>query len=136
MSSDWQDVAREALAGAESGTMSFPEIVRSLIEAGCDGYAVDFRRAAHTYYGPAGETVELKAHRTTTPVAEPFDAALIRAAIREAQAGAPGYTYRGFCDTMAKAGCAGYLVSFPGRRVLYYGRTGEAHTEHFPGAQP
>jgi hypothetical protein len=26
----------------------------------------------------------------------------------------------------------GYLVSFPGRRVLYFGRTGETHAEHLP----
>ena len=29
-----------------------------------------------------------------------------------------------------------YLVSFLGRRVLYYGRTAETHTEYFPGTQP
>ena len=30
------------------------------------------------------------------------------------------------------AGCAGYLVSFPGRRVLYWGRTAHTHVEMFP----
>jgi len=30
------------------------------------------------------------------------------------------------------AGCAGYLVSFLGRRVVYYGRSAETHVEHFP----
>lgn len=32
------------------------------------------------------------------------------------------------------AGCAGYLVSLPGRRVVYYGRTGETHVELIPAA--
>jgi uncharacterized protein YbcV (DUF1398 family) len=59
----------------------------------------------------------------------------VREAIREAQQAAESYTYKGFCDKVAGAGCAGYLVSFPGRRVLYFGRTGETHTEYFPGAQ-
>jgi uncharacterized protein YbcV (DUF1398 family) len=59
---------------------------------------------------------------------------MVQGAIREAQALAPGYTYRGFCAKVARAGCAGYLVSFPGRRVLYYGRSAETHTELFPGA--
>jgi uncharacterized protein YbcV (DUF1398 family) len=68
-------------------------------------------------------------------VAERFDAAIVRQAIGEAQALAPGYTYPGFCAKVAGAGCAGSLVSFPGRRVLYYGRTGETHTELFPGAR-
>jgi uncharacterized protein YbcV (DUF1398 family) len=48
----------------------------------------------------------------------------------------PGYTYKGFCAKVAGAGCAGYMVSLLGRRVLYYGRTGETHTEYFPGTQP
>jgi len=46
----------------------------------------------------------------------------------------PGYTYKGFRAKVAGAGCAGYLASFLGKRVLYYGRTGETHTEYFPGA--
>jgi uncharacterized protein YbcV (DUF1398 family) len=47
----------------------------------------------------------------------------------------PDYTYQGFCAKAAKAGGAGYMVSFSGKRVLYYGRTGETHTEYFPGTQ-
>jgi uncharacterized protein YbcV (DUF1398 family) len=37
----------------------------------------------------------------------------------------PGYTYMGFCAKVAQAGCAGYVVSLLGRRMLYYGRTCE-----------
>jgi hypothetical protein len=28
-----------------------------------------------------------------------------------------------------------YLVSLLGKRALYYGRTGENHTEYFPGTR-
>ncbi len=135
MSTRWKDIARSCLDGAESGTMSFPRIVATLIEAGFDGYAVDLRRATAIYYRPDGEAVELQAARTR-PVAEHFDAATVRQAIGEAQALVPGYTYHGFCAKVAGAGCAGYLVSFPGKRVLYHGRTGETHTEYFLGTQP
>jgi hypothetical protein len=31
------------------------------------------------------------------------------------------------------AGCAGYIVSIPGKRVLYFGRDAETHTECLPG---
>lgn len=134
MTANWKDIARSCLEGAELGAMTFPQIVGALTEAGFDGYAIDFRRATAVYYRPDGEAIELKA-TPTAPVAERFDASIVRQAIREAQALAPGYTYRGFCAKVAAAGCAGYLVSLPGRRVLYYGRTGETHTEHFPGAQ-
>ena len=54
--------------------------------------------------------------------------------MREAQANAPGYTYLGFCSKVRAAGCAGYLVSFLGKRVVYYGRTAETHVELFPKA--
>jgi uncharacterized protein YbcV (DUF1398 family) len=105
------------------------------MEAGFDSYAVDFRRSTRTYYMPNGETLELKTEPTPTPVAESFDATVVREEIREAQQLVSGYTYKGFCAKVARAGCAGYLVSLLGRRVLYYGRTGETHTEYFPGTQ-
>ena len=136
MTTNWKDVASTCLEGAESGAMTFPQIVDALMGAGFDGYAVDLRRATATYYLPDGQAVELEATRTIMPVAERFDAAIVREAIGEAQRLVPGYTYKGFCAKVAQAGCAGYLVSLLGKRVLYYGRTGETHTEYFPGTQP
>lgn len=135
MNTNWQDVARATLEGAESGGMTFPESVRMLVEAGFDGYSVDFRRSTRAYYMPDGAAIELEMERTG-PVADRFDAAVVKEALREAQALVPGYTYKGFCAKVTRAGCAGYLVSLIGKRVLYYGRTGETHTEYFPGTQP
>ena len=136
MTTHWQDVARATLEGSESDTMTFPQSVHTLMDADFDGYNVDFRRSIRTYYRPDGESVDLEMARTSVPVAVRFDTAVIRDAIREAQQMVPGYTYRGFCAKVAAAGCAGYLVSLTGKRVLYYGRTGETHTEFFPGARP
>ena len=131
MDSNWKDVARATLEGSESGAMTFPQSVRMLMEAGFDGYAVDFRAGTRTYFCPDGTTITLPTHPTSA-VAGRFDAGTVRAAIREAQVMAPGYTYAGFCRKVADAGCAGYFVSIPGRRVLYIGRDGETHTELFP----
>jgi uncharacterized protein YbcV (DUF1398 family) len=136
MTTNWKDLARVTLEGSESGAMTFPQSLRILVEAGFDGYAVDFRRSTRTYYMPNGEAIELEMEPTPTTVAESFDASVVREALREAQALVPGYTYKGFCAKVAGAGCAGYVVSLLGRRVLYYGRTGETHTEYFPGTQP
>ncbi len=110
--------------------------MRTLAEAGFDGYAVDFRRSIRTYYMPDGDSIELATEPTLTLVAERFDAAVVKEAIREAQALVPGYSYKGFCAKVARAGCAEYVVSLLGKRVLYYGRTGETHTEYFPGTKP
>ncbi|MGA8892504.1 MAG: hypothetical protein WB493_13115 [Anaeromyxobacteraceae bacterium] len=125
-------VARKCLSGAEEGTMDFPAIVRTLMDAGFDGYTVDYRRATATYFLPDGDGVELPMPRTGAGVAAGFDASAIAQAVREAQAKAPGYTYAGFTAKVMAAGWAGYMVSFPGRRVLYFGRTAETHVEHFP----
>jgi uncharacterized protein YbcV (DUF1398 family) len=127
-----QSVAKTCLEGAESNTMTFPQIVGTLMQEGFESYAIDFRRAMATYYLPDGDSVELPAHKIDVPVASTFDAPPIQAAIKEAQQLVPGYTYKGFCRKVASAGCAGYIVSFSGRRALYIGRTAETHVEHFP----
>jgi uncharacterized protein YbcV (DUF1398 family) len=129
-----QAIARQCLEGAESGTMSFPQIVEALVAADFDGYFVDLRLGQATYYLQDGEGLELPTHRSAVAVAvaAEFNTDAVKAAIREAQALVPGYTYKGFCDKVKRAGCAGYLVSLLGRRVLYFGRTAETHVEHFP----
>jgi uncharacterized protein YbcV (DUF1398 family) len=125
-------VAKSCLEGSEGNTMTFPQIVGTLMREGFESYAVDFRRAVATYYLPDGDSLELPMHETGVPVAPIFDAASIQAAIKEAQQLAPGYTYKGFCGKAAAAGCAGYVVLFSGRRALYIGRTAETHVERFP----
>jgi uncharacterized protein YbcV (DUF1398 family) len=127
-----KQIAKACLDGAEENSMAFPEIVGTLMEAGFEGYAVDFRKAVATYYLPDGECVDLPTHKIDVAVAAAFDLDAIRAAIRDAQQQAAGYTYKGFCKRVAQAGCAGYVVSFSGRRALYIGRTAETHVEHFP----
>lgn len=133
MDSQQQDVARQCLAAAEANSLTFHEILGALAAVGIEGYLVDYRRATCAYYDADGDSIELTAHRSDIAVAAEFDPAGIQAAIREAQAQVPGYTYQGFCDEVKRAGCAGYLVSILGRRALYFGRTGETHVELFPG---
>lgn len=125
-------VATTCLEAAEGNTMAFPRIVGTLMEAGFESYTIDFRRATATYYLPDGKSIELPAHRVDATIAPTFDTARLRAAIQEAQQQVAGYTYKGFCEKAVLAGCAGYIVSFSGRRALYVGRTAETHVEHFP----
>ena len=136
MTTDWKEIARITLEGSENETITFPEGVKMLMAGGFDGYAVDFRNSSRTYYMKGGEALELKIAPVSAPVTERFDAAVVEAAIREAQEMLPGYTYKKFCAKVMGAGCAGYLVSLLGKRIVYYGRTGEIHTEYFPGAKP
>ncbi len=124
--------AQKCLDAAYGATMDFPTIVRSLIETGFEGYDVDYRQATSTYFHTSGEVVQLGMPKSHVPIAADFNAHDVEAAVREAQNKAPGYTYAGFCDKVKTAGCAGYMVSFLGKRVVYFGRTAETHVEHFP----
>ncbi len=126
-------VAKTCLDAAESDAMTFPQIVETLMREGFERYMIDFCRAVATYYLPDGDSVALPTHKIDVPLAPAFDAAIVQAAIKDAQQLAPGYnSYRGFCRKVAAAGCAAYIVSFSGRRALYIGRTGETHVERFP----
>jgi uncharacterized protein YbcV (DUF1398 family) len=125
-------VAQSCLDAAYEGTLDFPSIVRTLSEAGFEGYDVDYRRSTSTYFLRSGESVQLSTPKSGAAVAAEFTAGDVALAVREAQSKAPGYTYAGFCAKVMAAGCAGYMVSVSGRRVLYFGRTAETHVEHFP----
>jgi uncharacterized protein YbcV (DUF1398 family) len=132
METRFKQVADKCLRGAEDHTMTFPQIVSTLMQEGFESYSIDYRRAKAVYYHPDGDSIEVATHRIDVPVAETFNTAAIQAAIREAQQLVQGYTYERFCRKVMDAGCAGYIVSFSGRRAVYFGRTAEIHVEHFP----
>jgi uncharacterized protein YbcV (DUF1398 family) len=125
-------IAQECLDAAYDKTASFPEIIGKLMEAGFEGYLVDYRRHTTSYYLADGDTVVLENRPSQDMVAIAFDQTAVSAQIRWAQANPPEYSYTAFCKNVKASGCAGYLVSFPGKRVLYFGRTAETHVEHFP----
>jgi uncharacterized protein YbcV (DUF1398 family) len=125
-------IAEACLHAAHDGSLSFPEIIARLVAAGFEGYMVDYRRDSQTYYLPDGDGVTMDMHRSAGSVAAAFDANEVERLVRWAQANPADYSYVAFCQKVKAAGCAGYLVSFLGRRVVYFGRTAETHVEHFP----
>ena len=132
MDAQHESIARHCMEAAHDGTMAFPDIVARLIGAGFDGYLVDYRLDRTTYYLSTGESLALDNPSRGGTVATAFDAEGVAAQVRWAQADPPDYSYGAFSRNVTACGCAGYLVSFSGRRVLYFGRSGETHTEHFP----
>jgi uncharacterized protein YbcV (DUF1398 family) len=124
--------AERCLEAAEANAMTFPEIVGALMAAGFESYTVDFRRSTTIYYLPSGESLELRTPARGEGVAAAFAPSALQTAIREAQTLAPGYSYKGFREKAKAAGCAGYIVSFPGCRAVYFGRSAETHVELFP----
>jgi hypothetical protein len=69
MNNHQEKVARSCLDGSERNTMTFPQIVGTLMEAGFESYAIDFRRAIATYYLPEGGSIELPTHKADATVA-------------------------------------------------------------------
>lgn len=125
-------IAQQCLNAAYDNTMAFPDIVGMLINAGFEGYVVDYRCGTTTYFLPDGDHVQLENHASEGGVAARFDPVGVAAQVKWAQANPPDYSYGAFCKNVKAMGCAGYVVSFLGRRVVYFGRTAETHVEHFP----
>ncbi|WP_338636544.1 DUF1398 family protein [Spirobacillus cienkowskii] len=125
-------VAQKCLDGAYNNKMSFPEILKILNENGFESYRVDYLQHCVSYYLTNGNGIDLPLPKHEASVAKIFDTTALQSAIKEAQQQLEGYTYKSFCEKVMNAGCAGYIVSFLGKRVLYFGRTAETHIELFP----
>lgn len=136
MQAHLQNIAEKCLEGAETNSMAFPEIVKTLIEAGFESYAIDFRARTATYYLPDGNCIQLAMHPNSSKISSEFNVGAVQAAIKEAQQLIKGYTYKHFCEKIMAAGCVGYIVSFIGKRALYLSRSAETHTELFPPLKP
>lgn len=66
-------LAQDCLSAAFDKTMAFPQIVGTLIEAGFEGYLVDDRRNATTYFLPDGDSLLLQNRPSAGRVAAQFD---------------------------------------------------------------
>lgn len=118
---------------SDEGSKSFGELVKSLMEAGVERYEADLVRSEKTYYMPDGSSEVVPNATIAVAAAWDFTAPKVEAAVRAAQAGQ--IKYKKFCERVISAGCVGYHVSIAGKRVIYYGRTGDSHIEWFPGAR-
>ena len=129
------ETVTEAARATLEGTIPFPEVVRRLLETGCEYYHVDFVALRKTFYRAKGDTVTTPIPYEGLPaVAADLDAPALRANILDSQQ--KNQPYRDFvCRAMA-AGVQGYIAFLRGRRVTYWGRSGDHHTEWFPGARP
>lgn len=61
-------IAETCLKAAHDGSLRFPEILGKLIAAGFDGYAVDYRRNAQTFYLPDVDSPILDMPQPRSPV--------------------------------------------------------------------
>jgi uncharacterized protein YbcV (DUF1398 family) len=128
-----KDVVREMSEASDEERITFPEVVKALMEVGVERYHADLVAGRKTYYLPDGAFEETSAHKVGGAALK-FSPEGVEKAVRAIQR--QQIAYREFCRLIADAGCVGYFVSLAGRRAVYYGRTGDEHVERFPGAKP
>ncbi|QAU24030.1 DUF1398 domain-containing protein [Dyella sp. M7H15-1] len=128
-----RSIVEECTRSSEDDSINFPDQLKKLAAAGVEGYYADLRNSKRTYYLSDGETIEVSTAKVGVPVTTTFNAKTVGEAIRLSQSGA--HTYREFCEKVMKAGCASYLVSLLGRKVVYLARSGESHVEYFPSGK-
>jgi uncharacterized protein YbcV (DUF1398 family) len=127
-----KDVVRKMTKASDGERITFPQVVKALIDAGVERYHADLVCSSRTFYMP-DRTFEIVPCHKVGAAAQAFSAGGVEAAVRAIQAGK--IQYREFCKQIAAAGCVGYCVSLVGRRAIYYGLTGDSLVERFPGAK-
>jgi uncharacterized protein YbcV (DUF1398 family) len=129
-----KQVIHELAIATQQGKMTFPQVVKGLLEVGVESYFVDFASKQKTHYLTDGTTYTVAMILDPDPIAAEFDGAGLVAAIRGAQADTVRYPE--FVKRSTAAGVIGYWAFLTGKRVIYFGRKGEQHIEEFPKPRP
>jgi len=127
-------VIHELAIATQQGKMTFPQVVKGLLEIGVESYLVDFAAKQKTHYLADGTTHAVPMILDPGPIAAEFDGAGLVAAIRGAQADTVRYPE--FVKRSTAAGVIGYWAFLTGKKVIYFGRKGEQHIEEFPKPKP
>ena len=128
-----KQIIHELAVATQQGKMTFPQVVRGLLEVGVESYFVDFASKQKTHYLAVGPTHTVPMILDPGPIAAEFYSADLVAAIRGAQADTVRYPE--FVKRSTAAGVIGYWAFLTGKRVIYFGRKGQQHIEEFPRPQ-
>ena len=120
---------QEAIRLSLDGT-PFPRIVQMLAADGVESYHVDLMRGENRYYDANGESLVEPVPLNHSRPAATFSAEAVKQAIKEVQTGT--ILYPEFLERIIKAGTSSYVAYLSGKRVIYSGRQGDFHVEHFP----
>lgn len=127
-------IITQAANATLSGEMPFPQIVGMLIEAGVEYYHVDYAGRSKSFYSAEGDRVITPiTFEKLPPIASEFRLADLKAAILDSQEN--GQKFYDFSVRAMGAGVQGYYAFLKGQRVSYFGRSGDEHTEWFPGVR-
>jgi uncharacterized protein YbcV (DUF1398 family) len=128
-----KQMIHELAIATQQGEMTFPRVVKGLLEVGVESYLVDFVAKQKTHYLADGTTHTVAMILDPGPIGTEFNDAELVAAIRGGQADTVRYPE--FVKRSTAAGVIGYWAFLTGKRVIYFGRKGEQHVEEFPKPQ-
>lgn len=116
-----------------SNKASFPEIIMKLASTGVERYIADLVGLQKLYFGADSEAYTKKWNTNLPKVAVDFCAETVQNAIKDSQQ--KKIDYKTFLERIILAGCSHYEVFILGKKVIYFGRDGSEHTEHFPKSE-
>jgi uncharacterized protein YbcV (DUF1398 family) len=125
-----KQVIHELALATQQGKMTFPQVVKGLLDVGVESYLVDFATKQKIHYLSDGTTHTVPMILDPGPISAEFSSADLVAAIRGAQADTVRYPE--FVKRSTAAGVIGYWAFLTGKRVIYFCRKGEQHIEEFP----
>ena len=125
-----KQVIHELAMATQQGKLTFPQVVKGLLEVAVESYLVDFATMQKTHYLTDGTTHAVPMILEPSLIATEFNGAELVAAIRGAQADTVRYPE--FVKRSTAAGVIGYWAFLTSKRVIYFGRKGEQHIEEFP----
>lgn len=117
-----KQVIQELAMSTQQGKMTFPEVVKGLLEVGVESYMVDFPTRQKTHYLSDGTTHRVPMILEPDPIPAEFNSDAIVAALSDAQADV--IRYPEFVKRVVAAGVIGYWAFLTGKKVVYLGRKG------------
>ena len=132
-------VLRECSERSVAGEITFPEVVKKLVDVGIEQYHADMYRREKTYYAANGDSHVQSEDGLDPKVfnAEAVAAELNRDGVKEALRliQREEIVYQEFLRRIQSAGVANYWVYLVGKRAIYVARNGDEYVEWFPGAR-
>ena len=125
-----KEVIEKCAHESHAGLLIFPEVLGCLMRVGVESYFADYRDQSTAYYLSSNEALKVSMEMPKIQIPEVFDKDSVVSSIRKAQS--DELRYPEFLRLTMSAGCIGYMVWISGKRVSYYGRSGEVHIEFFP----
>ncbi len=124
------DIMKKTTEDSMSGKATFPQVVQTLLQEGVESYRVDLVQKKKSFIMPDGQSFSEEFHYAGPAIASEFSQEQVIAAIRASQTGQ--INYQEFLKRILTAGTTDYTVYLQGKRVVYVGRKGDFHIEHFP----